>query len=68
MVVYILIIFLSNIISAVTINPDIEFIVGNEIYTVQQTMEFSSITIDSSHIIFNDTGFYITSTNDGLIN
>ena len=55
---------LSFRVSAVTINPNFYFSVGNEYYTVNQTMDFESITIDSSYIIFNDTGFYVTSGND----
>ena len=53
--------------SPITIDPgdnDVQFIVGNETYTFVQTMDFSSITISSSYIIFNNTGFYITSNND----
>ena len=53
-----------NSVFAVTINTDTHFIVGNEDYTVYQTMNFNQITIDSSYIIFNSTGFYITSGND----
>jgi hypothetical protein len=60
----ILAIFISSKISAVTINPGFEFVVGNETYTVQQTMDFSIIIIDSTYIIFNDTGFYLTAPND----
>ncbi len=55
---------ISNIISAVVINPGFNYSVGNETYTVYQTMDFESITIDTSYIIFNNTGFYITSEND----
>lgn len=51
-------------VQAVRIDPDVQFVVGNETYTVNQTMEFSSITIDSSYIVFNDTGFYVTSDLD----
>jgi len=42
----------------------IHFIVGNETYIKYQTMNFNRITIDSSYIIFNSTGFYVTSGND----
>ncbi len=42
----------------------IHFIVGNETYITYQTMNFNSITISSSYIIFNTTGFYLTSDND----
>ncbi|MFW6122144.1 MAG: hypothetical protein ACOC80_14780 [Petrotogales bacterium] len=49
---------------AVIVNPGTYFSVGTEDYTVNQTMNFGSITIASSYIIFNDTGFYISSDND----
>jgi len=64
LVVVLLASFVSIGVSAVTISPDTHFIVGNEDYTVHQTMNFNSITIASSYIIFNTTGFYVTSGND----
>lgn len=48
---------------AVTVNPDIEFLAGNATYRANHTMEFTEITIDSSYIAFNGTGFYVTSSN-----
>jgi hypothetical protein len=51
-------------IPAVVITPDIHFIIGNETYQVNNTMNFHTITIDNSYIIFNTTGFYLTSSND----
>ena len=48
---------------AVVITPDVEFVVGNKTYTVNATMVFSQIIIDSTYIIFNNTGFYVTSPN-----
>ena len=51
-------------VKAVTINPNIQFIVGNETYTVNQTMDFNSLTIASSYILFNSTGFYVTLGDD----
>jgi len=56
--------FLSNNVFAVMINTGVEFLVGNERYTVQHTMDFHTITINSSYIIFNNTGFYISSVNN----
>jgi len=45
--------------------PDIvRFIVENETYSTNQAMHFNSIAIASSYIIFNTTGFYVTSDND----
>ena len=52
---------------AITVNPNNQFKVGNETYTFYQTMEFESITCYDSYIIFNDTGFYISSAKDILI-
>jgi len=54
-------------VSAITINPGTYFSVGNETYTVYQTMNFESITISSSYIIFNNIGFYVSSGNDIII-
>ena len=51
-------------VKSVNIDTDIQFIVDNETYTVYESMDFSSITIDSSYIVYNSTGFYITSEND----
>ena len=62
--VILLLLTLAFQVKAVTIDPDIQFIVDNETYTVYQTMDFSSITIASSYIIFNSTGFYVTSGDD----
>jgi len=55
---------LSSTILAVVIEPDFYFSIGNELYTVNQTMNFESITISTSHIIFNNTGFHVSSGND----
>ena len=49
---------------AITITPGTQFIVGNETYTVYQTMDFHTIVVGPSYIIFNTTGFYISSDND----
>jgi hypothetical protein len=48
---------------AVVITPDVQFVVGNETYKVNATMVFSQIVIDSSYIIFNSTGFFVSSPN-----
>ena len=61
-ILLLLVLFLR--VKAVTISPDVQFTVGNEIYTVQQTMKFEKITISDTYIIFNDTGFYVNSGND----
>lgn len=48
---------------ALVITPDVQFVVGNKTYTVNATMVFSQIVIDSSYIVFNSTGFFVTSPN-----
>jgi hypothetical protein len=40
-----------------------QFIVQNETYTVNATMVFDQITISDTYIVFNETGFYVTSPN-----
>jgi hypothetical protein len=57
-------ILLSSSSLAVLVDTNVKFLVENETYVVQQPMKFHTITIDASYIIFNDTGFYITSPND----
>jgi hypothetical protein len=59
--------FVASTISAVTITPDITFVVGNERYVVDHTMKFHTITIAPTYIIFNTTGFYLTSEHDVTI-
>jgi hypothetical protein len=51
-------------VSAIIINNNIEFKIENETYKTNSTMNFGSITIADSYIIFNNTGFYVTSIND----
>ena len=58
---------LISIAKGITIDPDVEFIVENETYMVQSVMDFSSITIAETYIIFNSTGFYISSDNNIFI-
>jgi len=62
--VILLLLILAFNVKAVTIDPDILFLAENETYNVNQTMDFNSVTIASSHIVFNSTGFYLTSEND----
>jgi hypothetical protein len=54
---------LSLIVSAVIIDPSMQFVVENETYTVNSTMVFDEITVSDTYIIFNETGFYISSPN-----
>lgn len=42
---------------------DIEFVVDNQTYTTNTAMDFSSVTVDSNFIKFNDTGFFIDCSN-----
>ena len=64
LLVFLIASFFSTTTIALTIHPDIVFKVENEEYTVSNTMIFEQITIDSSYIIFNTTGFYVDSAND----
>ena len=54
----------STVAKGVIIDPDIEFIVENETYVVQTSMDFNSITISETYIVFNTTGFHISSPNN----
>lgn len=45
------------------VDDETYFHVQNEIYNVTISMPFSRITIDVNYITFNDSSFYITSTN-----
>jgi len=62
--IFLVLTFILNVVGAIVISPENEFIVENETYTVNKTMEFESIIISDSYIIFNNTGFYINSDND----
>lgn len=53
----------SFMVSAIIINPTMQFIVQNETYKVNSTMVFNQIIIDSTYIVFNNTGFYVFSQN-----
>jgi hypothetical protein len=50
-------------VSAVIIDPSMQFVVQNETYQVNATMVFYQIIIDSTYIVFNTTGFYVTAPN-----
>ncbi|MFA5101964.1 MAG: dockerin type I domain-containing protein [Candidatus Thermoplasmatota archaeon] len=54
---------ISNPVSGVIVDPSMQFIVQNETYTVNATMEFEQIIISDTYIVFNDTGFYVASPN-----
>jgi hypothetical protein len=58
-----LLLFLAPSISAVQIGPNVYYYVGNETYSVNQTMNFSQIHIGDTWIKFNNTDFNITSPN-----
>jgi hypothetical protein len=61
--VVLVILFVFDV-SAVTVTTDTKFVVGNETYTFSHTMYFHTITVGDSYIIFNETGFYVSSGND----
>ena len=54
---------LSLVVSAIVIHPSMKFIVENETYMVNATMVFYQIIISDTYIVFNDTGFYVSSPN-----
>jgi hypothetical protein len=51
----------SFVVSALIIDPSMQFVVQNETYQVNATMVFSQIVISDTYIVFNTTGFYVTS-------
>lgn len=58
-----LILGVSLVVSAIVIDPSMQFIVENETYMVNATMVFYQIIISDTYIVFNDTGFYVSSPN-----
>jgi hypothetical protein len=54
---------LSYVVSALTIDPSMQFIVQNETYQVNSTMVFNQIVISDTSIMFNNTGFFVSSPN-----
>lgn len=65
---------LSTGIQSVTVDPlntprdftseGVYYSTSNELYAVNQSMDFSEISIASDYVQFNDTAFYVTSGND----
>ena len=53
----------SFLVSAIVIDPSMQFVVQNETYTVNSTMVFDQIIISDTYIVFNDTGYYVTAPN-----
>ena len=58
---------LTSEVLAFTVDTNTSFVVENETYKFSRIMNFHTITIASSYIIFNTTGFYISSSNSILI-
>ena len=58
-----LVLGVSFVVSAIIVDPSMQFIVQNETYQVNSTMVFSQIVISDTYIVFNDTGFYVSSPN-----
>ena len=48
---------------SIDLGENVIITVGNEQYNMSTSLPFSSITLGSTYVIFNNTGFYITSTN-----
>lgn len=59
-----ILLFLIPLCSGVLIEPGVLFEVGNQYYSVNQTLNFTNINISSSYILFNESGFYVDSAND----
>jgi hypothetical protein len=53
----------SVIVSSIVIDPSTQFVVQNETYTVNATMVFDQIVVSDTYIVFNDTGFTVSSSN-----
>jgi len=53
----------SFVVPAVIVDPSMQFVVENETYMVNSTMVFYQIMIDATFIVFNETGFYVSSPN-----
>jgi hypothetical protein len=54
---------MSFLVSALVIDPSTQFVVQNETYQVNATMVFDQVVISDTYIVFNDTGFYVSSPN-----
>ncbi len=52
----------SGLITYLDIDDSVQFIVDTQTYSVEESMHFHTIIIDSDYIVFNTTGFHITST------
>jgi len=63
LVFVVLVVFFVFDVSAVTVTTDTVFVVGNETYTFSHTMDFHTIGVGESYIVFNETGFYVSSGN-----
>jgi hypothetical protein len=58
-----LVLGMSFVASALIVDPSMQFIVQNETYQVNSTMVFDQIIISDTYIVFNNTGFYVSSPN-----
>jgi hypothetical protein len=67
LILLVLILIIDFGVFAFTVDTNTSFVVENETYKFSRTMNFHTITIASSYIIFNTTGFYISSSNSILI-
>ena len=55
------------VINSVIIEPGYEYNIGNETYRVEQAMDFDRVVYSDTFIIFNNTGWNITSPSNILI-
>jgi hypothetical protein len=51
----ILVIFFIPVMSAITVTPDTTFVIENRTFTFSHTMNFHTITVGDSYIIFNSS-------------
>lgn len=58
----------SGLLTHIDIDDSVEFIVDTQSFTVEESMHFHTIIIDSDYIVFNTTGFHITTTKNLDIN
>lgn len=54
----------SGIINYIEVGESVHFVVNTQTYSVDEAMPFHTIIIDSDYIVFNNTGFHITTTKD----
>jgi len=67
LILLVVILILNSEVLAITVDTSTSFVVENETYKFYRIMNFHTITIANSYIIFNTTGFCISSSNSILV-